>query len=529
MQDDEIEETVIDGWVIDTSVLLGQGTYGKVLRCHHQDEPDIVHCVKIISKMNINVRENNLTKTIQNEKSVVSKLANVNCENLVQIIQVIDKPKHVYIIMELCDHDLEKEFENIKPNWFSRKEQLDMIKQIINGACALRDNQLIHRDIKPQNILVKIVNQNGQQRKIYKLADFGFSRTLDNMYQSANLTLVGTWKYLAPEIYYRQQFSAMCDIYSYGLLFHQIAFKGKLPFNGDDQVKHYKNIETSNFKCQQLSGEYGDLITNLIERMIVFSQEQRINFEELKQHQISTLQINIPQESLFIPFNLRYNKEEIENQQIADKEKLWNGIYKILNIYYHKYLLCDHVRNHLKQKFQSPTLYILITQLFIGWIGFRQIKYAFSLIKTILTDIEEPLIKNNNVPLLISIIKNYCEQSQRTNKYSQLNSNINQIYYKFKNSLNQDYCEFLMKIYNHKDQSTIKNEANILKYLEIQNFDCQVISDKLDALLKTQILQKTYDQTDQSLIKKVVNLQKDFEIVNCAFIDVNKIFEQNNY
>ncbi|CAD8104836.1 unnamed protein product [Paramecium sonneborni] len=500
MQEEDQENTVIDGWVIDTSALLGNGTYGKVLRCHHQNQPDIIHCIKIIPKMNIYVRDKDLKKIIENEKSIVSKLANVKCENLVQVIQVIDKPRCVYIIMELCDHDLQKEFDSIKPNWFSRIEQLDMIQQIINGACILKENQIIHRDIKPQNILVKMVrDRNGSQKKIYKVADFGFSRTLENMYQNANLTLVGSWKYLAPEIYYKKQFSAMCDIYSYGLLFHQIVFEGNLPFEeGEDQVRHYQRIEKFDFKCQQLPGQYGQLITNLIEKMIVFSQENRINFEDLRQHEISTNQFKIPQESLFLPLNIKLNKDDIQNQQLKNLETKFNRIYKLLNIYHRKYLLCEHVRNHLQTKFSSLDAYILVTQLFIRWIGFIQIKYAFSLIKMIPTNMEETLIQNNDIQLLLNILQRYQEHSQETNKYGQLNQTLTQIYYQFKIQLNLEYCEFLKTLYSNSDnnqQINLEQQSIILRKLDVQNFDCQFLCDELEKIINIQPLKEIYDQT----------------------------------
>ncbi|CAD8192806.1 unnamed protein product [Paramecium pentaurelia] len=536
----EEDDSKVNDWIIVKNVLLGKGTFGKVLRCHRQDNPNELFCIKIISKFNIALRDDEINKSISNEKNVIQILAQAKeqAENIVQIIELIDKPQNIYIIMELCDHDLQKEFDLIKPNWFTIQEQIDIIQQIIKGACFLKDNQLIHRDIKPQNILVKIVTDIDQKkRKIFKIADFGLSRTLENMYQKRNLTLVGSKNYYAPEIYYQIQFSAKCDIYSYGLLFYQIAFQGKLPFDENEgQMEHFDRIKNTNFKCNKIQEKYGDLITDLIEKMVVFSEDNRIGFEELQKHNITNLQLNTDRDSIFIPICDVNTEQDIQAKETRNQKQISENIYKIMNIYYRKFLLCQHIRDHLKSKFQTLDQYLKILLLLIGWIGFIQIKHAFSLIKQIFTDFEGILAQSIQLPLLLQYLKTYREQVQKTEQYQMINQTIQQTYYQFNIILKNEFNALLMQIYQdtnkmilQKYQKNLEQKIQLIKRLEIQNINCNILYNELNDLMNIEIYQnkQIFDQKDLDLIKSIENLQKKFQIVDYITIDVNQIFDPN--
>ncbi|CAK59512.1 unnamed protein product (macronuclear) [Paramecium tetraurelia] len=530
----------IEDWIFDCSVILGSGTYGKVMPCSKEgQQPNERYCAKIIPKQNIYLRDNELEKSMQNERNTFTLLEDVKCENVVKLIKKIENHEYMCLIMEQCDYDLAKEFESLKPNWYTPEQQVDMIQQIIKGACFLKDNNIIHRDIKPQNILVKIMrDRNNKVRKIYKLADFSLSRTLDNMYKKSNLTLVGTYNYYAPEIYNQAQFSSKCDIYSYGLLFHQILFKGQLPFNEKEgQMKHFEKIKNQDFKCQKLDRKHGDLMTYLVERMIVYSEERRINFEELKQHKIMSLNVVIPQTSIHIANFNRNTKTEIQNQESQILQQQQEQIYKILNIYYRKSLLCKHVVDHLKSKFQSPDQYLRTIEVLIGYIGFQQIKYAFSLILFTHAGLEKE-IQHQFTTLIFfqQMIMEYLKEAQIAGKYLQMNQTIKQTYHQLEPQIKKEINELLKLNLKLTDSQRLKQEFQILdsklkviRELDEKNICCSILFDALNDLMNIQTdpRKNIFDQYDQELINRIGNLQKMFHIENFKIIDEDQIFNPN--
>ncbi|KAL8148040.1 hypothetical protein AgCh_005397 [Apium graveolens] len=102
--------------------------------------------------------------------------------------------------------------------------------QLASGLKILRDNNLIHRDLKPQNLLPSTYGDDS----VLKIADFGFARSL----QPRNLaeTLCGSLLYMAPEIMQLQKYDAKADLWSFGGILFQLV-TGKTPFTGNNQMQ----------------------------------------------------------------------------------------------------------------------------------------------------------------------------------------------------------------------------------------------------------------------------------------------------
>ena len=106
-------------------------------------------------------------------------------------------------------------------------EVLDIMKQITMGLDVLHNNKprIIHRDIKPQNLLIKI--EDG--KPLIKITDFGLANAKDSDKSFDNLSVAGTPLYMAPECF-NKNFSPMSDVYAIGVIFYQL-LTNKFPYD----------------------------------------------------------------------------------------------------------------------------------------------------------------------------------------------------------------------------------------------------------------------------------------------------------
>jgi serine/threonine-protein kinase ULK/ATG1 len=142
----------------------------------------------------------------------------------VRFKDVLSSTNSLYIITEFCkDGDLK---EIIKRKRFREDEAFDIIKQILSGFTQLVQEKIIHRDLKPANILV---NDN-----VFKIADFGFAKYVDNFGSAMLKSCVGSPIYMAPQILERvSPYTTKCDIWSIGVIFYEMLF-GYPPWKARD-------------------------------------------------------------------------------------------------------------------------------------------------------------------------------------------------------------------------------------------------------------------------------------------------------
>lgn len=116
----------------------------------------------------------------------------------------------IFIQMELCKCNLKSYIDNL-PYQLSYKQKLNICLQISKGVQYIHSKNIIHRDLKLQNILVSFDN-------VIKIADFGLATKLYNIDRNK----IGTYSYIAPEILNGSQHTFQSDIYSLGIIFAEI-------------------------------------------------------------------------------------------------------------------------------------------------------------------------------------------------------------------------------------------------------------------------------------------------------------------
>merc|ERR1719421_334464 len=144
--------------------------------------------------------------------------------------------RHVYLILEYCPGgDL---MMVIKKQGAQTEEQTrTYLVQLAHGLHHLRLRNLIHRDLKPQNLLLSAAGPHG----VLKIGDFGFARYMEQ--QDLAETLCGSPLYMAPEILRFHKYDAKADLWSVGAILFEL-LTSKPPYSGSNHVQLLKNIES---------------------------------------------------------------------------------------------------------------------------------------------------------------------------------------------------------------------------------------------------------------------------------------------
>ncbi len=171
-------------------------------------------------------------RRFQREALSASSLSN---PNIVEVYDVGEDNGEYYIVMEYIEG---KHLKNLlkKRGKLTVSEAVDIVLQITDGLSVAHDSYIIHRDIKPQNIMIL---ENG----LVKITDFGIAMAMNATQLTQTNSVMGSVHYLPPEQASGKGASLQSDIYSIGILFYEL-LTGKLPFKGENAVeialKHLK-------------------------------------------------------------------------------------------------------------------------------------------------------------------------------------------------------------------------------------------------------------------------------------------------
>ena len=245
--------------------LVGKGAYGKVNVGLHVCSGKLV-AIKSFNKNKINT-EKAKTK-ILHETTI---LKNLNHPNVVKFYETFESNNHILIIMEYISCGDLLTFVR-KRTKLSEKVAKFIFRQIIEALQYIHSKNIIHRDIKLDNILIDLNNT-------IKLCDFGVSKEIRN-----NLPIYdqcGTPAYIAPEILRNEGFQGFsADIWSAGIVLYAMV-QGKVPFFTKEVQDLYMMITKNSYSpLEGVSKELEDLISKLLDK----NPQTRITSEEILKH-----------------------------------------------------------------------------------------------------------------------------------------------------------------------------------------------------------------------------------------------------
>ena len=161
-------------------------------------------------------------------KREAEAVASLSHPNIVNVYDVGEDGKVHYIVMEYVDGQNLKEIIQ-EEGRLEEYTALDIAKQIARALSAAHRNGIIHRDIKPHNILI---SKDGRQVKV---ADFGIAKAVSSSTMTNMGSVIGSVHYISPEQAKGKHLTSNADLYSLGIVLYEMII-GRVPFSGDSPI-----------------------------------------------------------------------------------------------------------------------------------------------------------------------------------------------------------------------------------------------------------------------------------------------------
>ncbi|XP_014775828.1 cyclin-dependent kinase-like 4 [Octopus bimaculoides] len=185
---------------------IGEGSYGVVYKCRNKDTGQLVAIKKFVES-----EDDYLIKKIAMRE--IRMLKQLKHQNLVNLIEVFRRKKRLHLVFEYVDHTVLNELEK-NPHGVAENQVKKIIYQTLKAVNFCHQHKCIHRDVKPENILV---NKQGH----VKLCDFGFARVLSPGDEYTDY--VATRWYRGPELLVGDtQYGPPVDVWAIGCVFAEL-------------------------------------------------------------------------------------------------------------------------------------------------------------------------------------------------------------------------------------------------------------------------------------------------------------------
>jgi len=277
---------------------LGEGTYGIVYKAKNKETGEIV----ALKRIRLDSEDEGVPCTAIREISLIKQLQH---PNIVRLYDVVHTEKKLTLVFEFLDQDLKKYLDACGDTGLDPYTIKSFLFQLLQGVAYCHQHRVLHRDLKPQNLLI---NMEGE----LKLADFGLARAFGIPVRSYTHEVVTLW-YRAPDVLMgSKKYSTPVDIWSVGCIFAEMAngrplFPGssekdqlhrifkvlgspnKLAWPGMAELPDHKVVETlPTYQPQPLKKVVPRLDPaglDLLARMLQYDPAKRISAEQAMQHQ----------------------------------------------------------------------------------------------------------------------------------------------------------------------------------------------------------------------------------------------------
>ncbi|KAF4098753.1 hypothetical protein G5714_020783 [Onychostoma macrolepis] len=260
---------------------IGKGSYGVVKLAYNEDD-NTYYAMKVLSKKRL-MRQAGFPRPpsaqgpLERVYQEIAILKKLDHPNVVKLVEVLDDPSedHLYMVFELVKRGAVMEVPTDKP--LDEDQARFYFQDLLRGIEYLHYQKIIHRDVKPSNLLV------GEDGHV-KIADFGVS----NQFEGADALLtstVGTPAFLAPETLSetRKNFSGKAlDVWAMGVTLYCFIF-GVCPFMDERILSLHQKIKTQPVELPE-NADISDDLKDLLFKMLDKNPETRITVPQIKVH-----------------------------------------------------------------------------------------------------------------------------------------------------------------------------------------------------------------------------------------------------
>ena len=253
---------------------IGFGNFGSVFKAKKKYTNEI-RAIKIIDI--ISEDEEEIEKGL---KPLINELKNMKiCSNnkknnySVHFYEYFINEKEFIIVMELCDNSLLKVLK-LRKKGFKPAEIYNIMNQLNETFKIMVEKNIVHRDIKLENILVKYIDKENNNF-IVKLTDYGISKQVTA--SKICKTHAGTGTTMAPEVLEgEKKYTNKCDLWSIGVIIYQLALN-EFPYVGNTEVAILNKIKK--LKQNGLKSTNDENLDNLIKQLLVYDVNKRIDWK----------------------------------------------------------------------------------------------------------------------------------------------------------------------------------------------------------------------------------------------------------
>ena len=253
--------------------ILGVGSFGRVFLAEN------IYTLELIAMKEIpKTSEDLLTDSeIMDEIEI---LKNLDHPDIVRIMEFYNTESSYYIINEFCPGgELYDQINNV----FSETQIAVMFRQILSGLAYLHSNNIVHRDLKLENILIKEVEKSKETNEdlyVLKIIDFGTAKIFDKNKKAS--AIVRSSYYIAPEVL-NKKYGCECDLWSAGVILYMFIV-GHAPFDGKSDREIMEKVKKGDYlKNEKRWRNASKEVRDLINKLLKYKPEERLTaFEALK-------------------------------------------------------------------------------------------------------------------------------------------------------------------------------------------------------------------------------------------------------
>ena len=253
---------------------LGSGSFGKVYLAQNKYTKEKV-AMKEIKKSNKDLLSDG---EIKDEIDILKSLDH---PDIVRIIESYNTKDSYVLVTEYCEGG--ELYDQVR-NQLSETQIAVIFKQLLSGLAYLHSHNIVHRDLKLENILIQEIEKSkttGEDLFNIKIIDFGTARIFDN--KKKPQSIVGSSYYIAPEVL-NQKYGKECDLWSVGVILYMFVV-GHAPFDGCDDEEITGNIQKGIYKKDDKRWKKASKeVKDLIQKLLIYSPKKRLTALQALKH-----------------------------------------------------------------------------------------------------------------------------------------------------------------------------------------------------------------------------------------------------